>query len=751
MTAHTPAHAMTIAPPGFNLEQFCEHIRLTNPFVLDRVAQPTLAAEMDAEAVHQTQFRQLLDLARTARAQHSGVGVVLWGEAGVGKSHLLSRLARWADRDQQACFVPLLNLQPGPENLARSLLRVTFSILTRGRQTQFDETPLFRLVQAALQTALQENTQTLDPERAYARLLDRLSAQAPAQPAFVDRTIYHVLFRFLRSASPTYTEPDDAAAALAVRWLSGDPLDLEEARRLGLPPQADRDEAVALADDQQIKLVLVALSQMALFAQQPFLLCFDQVENVEPAQLSALARFLQAVLDSAPNLLVVTCGVQESLNRWREEGIIHAAAWDRIAQFEIGLSRVTPHEGRQIVEARLDHFLTPFLELEAVKNQVQKDHLFPLGMAWFDEFLKDKVDVRPRHVIKWARDGWSRAQQALEKLGSARWLVDWANIGGSTGDEKNPRQIKTPNLEDLIDEKVAAKLAEQKSQRQLDPQTLPPDADNLAGLAGTLLRQCVNGPRAYLLTAVQQPKPPNARQRPTYHLIAEQRTGDRTILMGILFLTMGNAATSAACALRRILEDGRAPLRLLLVTDERRPLHLGAKGNEYLAQLRRKYADRFQQLKLTFDQYAELDALKATGGMALSHDLEVDLPNGEIRPVSEAEVIASHHRHDRYMTHPLLRPILGLANGEVEPDKAPALNAQDAREFIMAQLGLMPGASSYELAVKYVEYLKTTKRPLLDLPVCKPLLEGIARGLHQEGLVNVTPFDDGLFLLPRRK
>ena len=262
--------------------------------MIDRVVQPALAAELDAETVHQRQFRQLLDLAHTARDQHIGVGAVLWGEAGVGKSHLLSRLARWAHRDGQACFVYLQNLQPGPENLPRSLLRVTVSILTQGRQDRFHETPLFRLVRAAVETALEQSAGTLDAERAFAGLLDRLSAQAPAQPAFVDRTIYNVLFHFLRSASATGPEPNDGVAALAVRWLSGDPLDPDEAKQLGLPPQPNRDEAVALVDDQQIKLVLVALSQMALFARQPLLLCFDQVENVSPEQMKAQARFLQA-------------------------------------------------------------------------------------------------------------------------------------------------------------------------------------------------------------------------------------------------------------------------------------------------------------------------------------------------------------------------------------------------------------------------------------------------------------------------
>ena len=752
MTAQTPTKPMTTTPPALTLERFFEHVRLSNPFLIDRVVQPAQAAEMDAETVHQTQFRQLVELARMARDQHIGVGVVLWGEAGVGKSHLLARLARWAHRDGQACFVYLQNLQPGPENLPRTLLRVTVSILTQGRQDRFQDTPLFRLVDAAVQTALQESAETLEPAIALKRLLDRLSAQAPAQPALVDRTIYNVLFRFLRSAALAATELDDGIAALAVRWLSGDPLDVSDARLLGLPPQANRDETVVLGDDQQIKLVLVALSQMALLARQPLLLCFDQVENISVEQMQAQARFLQALLDSAPNLLVVTCGVRETLLRWQEDLVIHAAAWDRLAQMSIDLPRVTPHEGRQIVESRLDHLLTPFLELEPVKERIQEDHLFPLGVAWFDEFLKDKLDLRPRYVIKWARDGWARAQWALQETDGPTWLANW----GKKPSKDTKKVAPPPPLEALIDERVRAKLEEQKNQRRLDPETLPPDADNLAGLVLTLLQQCLDGGRGYALTGVERPLRPSPRQQPTYHLVVRQRSGAQEATIGVLFLTTGNATSSAAWAFRRILEDRVPPLRLLLVIDRRRPMRLGPKGEEYLTQLRRKCADRFQQIELTFDQYADLDALKATTGLARSGDLEIDLPGGEIRRVTETEVIASHHGGDRYAAHVLLKPLLNAPppTGPIDdppPVMAAEVNEKDIREFIMAQLGFMPGMGSNELTLKYVAYLQQTKRPLLDEATCKPQLEDVARAMHHAGLIQVSPIDDGLFLLPRKR
>ena len=63
-------------------------------------------------------------------------------------------------------------------------------------------------------------------------------------------------------------------------------------------------------------------------------------------------------------------------------------------------------QARQIVQARLQPFQEPFLSLNAVKTLVQKDYLFPLGEVWAEEFFAGKIDVRPRDVINWAREGW---------------------------------------------------------------------------------------------------------------------------------------------------------------------------------------------------------------------------------------------------------------------------------------------------------------------------------------------------------
>jgi hypothetical protein len=781
---------LTMPPSTVELDGFFEHVRYTNPFDVNRVGESSLA-EADAEAVHHAAYAELLDLARKAHAQHLGIGALLWGEAGIGKSHLLARLARWAGPEQrQAVFVYLSNMQAAPEQLPRSVLRRTVSILTRGRTSRFWETPLFRLVNATVRHALNDDTGTWPgAEAAYNQLLDGLCEEAPGKAGFVDRPTYAVLFHFFRSAyRACYEGHDDGQAALAVRWLSGDPLDSDEARSLGLPPAPHRDATVAVADDEQIKNLLVALAQIAQFRRAPLILCFDQVDSLEEEQCGALARFQHALLDRACNFLVITCGLRDTLDRWLQNGVIMESSWHRLKQHEILLQRVSVAEARQIVQARLQNFQAPFMTVEPVRALVQQDLLFPLGEPWAEEFLVGKIDVRPRDVINWAREGWRRQQDALKLLGGKDWLQQW-------GQEHLPEPTSPPPpemIQELIDQKVAFKVQELKRQRQLEPQTLPPDADNLAGLLHASLQRCLNFPRFGSLLAVERLQRPKYGQRLPHDLMLRHRPGkgdcpleDRgtgpysgpggegtEFRSGVLCLVVRNR-TSMTAYLRRLAQDTQPPQRLVLVTEERCPLDPGAAGKEYLEQVRQRHGAGFQHVHLTFDEYAELDALQAVVGLARSGDLEIALPGGQARRVNEQEVIDSHHRQQRYPAHPLLYILL---TGECSPGEPPGLtrrlaaadgfgpgkgdrnskipgpasvsgaDSQDLRQFIMARLAITMGASSQELAVKYEEYLKHKKLPF-DPGTCRAQLEEAARQLHTEGKLNATPHDDGLFLL----
>lgn len=539
---------------------------------------------------------------------------------------------------------------------------------------------------------------------------------------------------------------DDGAARLAALWLAGESLGAAAARRLGLTPAAGD---AALRDEQHLKQVLIALAQMALSFGRPLLFGFDQVDNLEADQVGALSRFVQALLDTSPNLLVVMSGVQSALVRFREDKVIQDSAWDRLAQFEISLQRISPDEGGEIVRARLEPFLQPFRELEPVRSRLARDPLFPLGAAWFEEFLQSKPAVRPRDVITWAREGWRREQDALRRQGVLAWLDGW----GGPRAVPPVSDIREADIEQLIDRKVEQKIAEHQAQREAAPQTLPPDAGNLAGLLHTLLGQCRTSEQLHALEDVEQFLAKTAGQRPTYDLMIRQRDpAGHERRVGVV-VAVATHATSATALLRRLVFDADPPERVRLIVDERRPLRFGNQGRAYLEQLRRRGPNAFRKVTLSFRQYAYLDALEAVVRMARSGDLEVEERPGRARPVTEAEVIASHHRCRRYLQFPTLRELLlgesseGAAAAPAAPGPAAGLpDERDGREFILAQLSLTPGESSQELAARYADYLKTTKKVRLDLPTCRSRVEEIARKLHQEGRIRASTRADGLFL-----
>jgi hypothetical protein len=643
------------------LEAFFTRFRGVNPFLDNRVNGPA-AAEDDADAVHQHAFLRLIELAKQALEARRGLGTVVWGEAGIGKSHLLARLGRWADRDQHAAFIYLHNLQAAPEHLPRALLRHVLSVLTLGRRQRFLPTPLYALAHAGMVEAVGGAARYIwDLARQrFSALVDRLAYDDHPGAVGFDRSIYEVLFQFFRSTYRAGQRSEEGKpkesgqrAELAARWLAGQALEPHEAKELGLPPPLRRDDLVVLEDAQQIKQVLVALTRLAASRRQPFILAFDQVDNLDNEQFTALSRFLEALLDSAPNLLVVTAGVRASLERWREAGVVQHSAWDRLAQFEIALQRLNVEQAAQLIRVRLDRFLAPFDGLEAVQRRRREDAFFPLGSAWFQREFHERKDLRPRDVINWAREGWRRQQEEIQRLGGVEWLVRRpASVPPS------PPPLATLNEEqrrEQVDRLVEQRLAELVAQPPT-LENLPADAEHLAGLLIALLLQCRDDAQ-FGIVKVESVLQVNGRA-PTHTLnIVQQFHHDAPITTGVLVLT-ATKASSVTIALRRLAEKPPSADRFVLVTEERIGLQLGKAGKRYLDKIEHLFAPQFQRVQLPLTEYAFLQALQTVVRAARSGDLEITTRPSEILPVREAEVIASHHRRRRYHAARILNDLL---------------------------------------------------------------------------------------------
>ena len=135
--------------------------------------------------------------------------------------------------------------------------------------------------------------------------------------------------------------------------------------------------------------------------------------------------------------------------------------------------------------------------------------------------------------------------------------------------------------------------------------------------------------------------------------------------------------------------------------------------------------------------------------MARSGDLEIEAPRGTIRPVSDAEVVASHHRRDRFRQHPLLRPLLTEEPPPqpVSPETSPRLQVEPVRQYIMAQLAWRMGSTAQALAKGFLEEMP---KPKPSVNVVWTQFKAIAGAMHGEGLVHATPLDNDLYLLLRK-
>jgi hypothetical protein len=402
-------------------ENFFRNMLSTNPFILNR-ASADGAERPDVVHLQSEAFLRLTELAGESVRLQRGLGVLLAGEAGAGKSHLLGRLARWAAVGNRACFVVVRGLQTDPELLPAAVLRSAGSALAGRPGGAPARTPLYRLTHNAARAAVADNQESYAWERvgrAFARLADRLAPAARRVPE--GRAAFDMIFRFFRSAARAAAGKEDGTTAvLTLRWLSGAMLDASEARRLHLPPARHRDDPVMLTDPEWARQGLTALSVLTTAIGKPLILAIDQAEELDAGRFAALARFLHGLLDHAPGILAVTAADTAAIQRWRDRGEVPTAAWDRLGQFTVEPTRLAPAEGNALVRRRLDEALSPFKNVEFLYRLRADAPLFPLHLEL------NSCGAWARDVIEAARKAWNVEQEVLRREGGAAWLAGWA-------------------------------------------------------------------------------------------------------------------------------------------------------------------------------------------------------------------------------------------------------------------------------------------------------------------------------------
>lgn len=640
-------------------EDFLGGMLRSDPFSSNRVNGPDRSLPT-VKSIHKQQFESLCRMTTHVHQANEALGVLLWSGAGVGKSHLLARLCEWADKEEKAFYLYLHNVLVSSENTPRHFLKSVVSMMVEGR-VSFQDSPLYEMVHSVMRRIRNQKriSTPMTPQKAR-QLFTEATQSIPLRRDRLNGIVFKVLFSFFEKVNmnPEIRGPVSEDVNAIVDWLSGDGIDDERAKQIGITPQPsdyDADGLVRLRDNHQVEQIFLILAALCHMAGRALLIVIDQVDNMRESVCS-LAEFSHALLDHCQNLLLITAGVKESIKAMIDTGVITEAQRDRIAQKTIDLHPIEPKQARDILETRLRPFQEKAKNLPEVSSLIENHPLFPLAEKNFEIRFGQSTEIQPRSVVTWANAEWENEQYQLQEKGGSRWLKEW--VGSSPSPPVAP-------LETVIDEAVQEALNDLIADRRKNAGMLPPDADNLATVVERLLSVC-QGREPYSLHAIERIPGNNPYSLDITERIANSRKNIRTAVA----MVASRDGRVAMHPIQRLLEKVPKEVkhRILVTDDERTPLPSTPTINTRYEQLQKLGGERFQHIKLTFQQYVELDALRSAMDDAVN--IAIEYPGRECIGLTREEVAESLHRQGRFLSHPLLKELLTEPN-LVSPKPAP--------------------------------------------------------------------------------
>jgi hypothetical protein len=366
-----------------------------NPFEDDVVIEPRRisfsVAGLNDKPLDQliATFRKLTD-GELPRGQIAAdkAQLVVSPDRGYGKSHLLGRL--FNRLGEQATLIYLRPFQD-PQRIWSSILQATIQELERpdqngteaGSQLEaFSKGALAHVAADHMADGGVKNYSQIEDAVKYLRAHPlKVLGRAPLSKVLVewmksgldDRVVLQKLAGLLRKrgvylhgretawlrvlAGYAFGDVDGLERDAAVKWLRGDPLEVEELNIIKLVSADNEGKGDSSASEindlclQRIK-GLCGLSSY----YRPFVFCFDQTEfyGNDKDLVTALAKGVDALHASVPNQLTI---VTTNATNWAEDvlPLMDSAYRNRFSN-EISLEGITENQAKELIKARFENF-----------------------------------------------------------------------------------------------------------------------------------------------------------------------------------------------------------------------------------------------------------------------------------------------------------------------------------------------------------------------------------------------------------
>ncbi len=358
------------------------------PAFLDRVNTPWELLP-DLEEYNQAAYRRILRaLKNLVRAKESGnepnsEGILILGEAGTGKTHLLMRIARNLSDTNHILFVRKPNNEDAVAQhiWANMVSSLAWSLPASGsRKSQLDDL-LAHVFTAVLIPEFEQDIQQgrdadqrrrwvkdlgADPYNLFLMLGEgerrqtnmdlirrRTLRYLQTHHPVVDQRIAHVLITYC------FVAREDRKRVL-LTWLSGQDVDEAEAKDLGLDAswvKFDETSADVSTQQQREEQALRAIRTIGVLSThyQPLILAFDQLEGLRGHEKLSQrwGDTVREIFTMTPNLLVVTCIFPSLWESWFSTTLDPSVS-QRIAQQVVTLETFGPQHGLKMLAKHME-------------------------------------------------------------------------------------------------------------------------------------------------------------------------------------------------------------------------------------------------------------------------------------------------------------------------------------------------------------------------------------------------------------
>lgn len=349
-----------------------------NPFATDRVTEPFGYQWTDVADLNQRAFEAIAQEITFVRDSGHCRGVLVLGEAGSGKTHLLSRVHALLSEQTYLIFVPR---PTNPESMFATIWAHMFSSLNRipkGSTSTQGETLLREGFAHLIERSLQEDHSLAQTTKViWQRFIKQLREGGSVQKVEAARNRIRESFRdyhsprssledsFVQALFNYLVYEDKARRRFLFEYLTKYEVDDQICSQIGLRPwielseDSNHNDVVKRREDWALAGCRV-VSELASYGA-PLTLAFDQLEGMrDRLELTrAWGDALREIMDQGRNLVVVCCVFPSLWREWFTKpsatgfSPLDESVIQRLASRKLHLDTLTQPLARELVVRRL--------------------------------------------------------------------------------------------------------------------------------------------------------------------------------------------------------------------------------------------------------------------------------------------------------------------------------------------------------------------------------------------------------------